>query len=371
MNKNVIRLLLATAIGIVVFSACGGKRQQRTMPTPTFKTIKISTRDITLSDKYTATIRGRQDIEIYPQVSGTLQQLCVSEGQRVSKGQTLFIIDQVPFRAALSTAEAGLEAAKAQEATAKLSLESKEKLFNEKIISNYDLQMARNTYLTAKAQVAQASAQVVNARNNLSYTVVKSPSNGVVGTLPFRQGALVGPTLPYALTTVSDNRQMYVYFSISENRLLELTRNSGSMEAAIASLPPVQLMLVDGSIYEQTGKIESASGIVDSKTGSVQLRAVFDNASGLLHSGGTGNVIVPTIYKGQIVIPATATIQTQDKYRVYVVDEKGVANERIITLHPQSDGKQCIVTSGLKEGEEIVSEGAGMVKKGQMVKPKK
>lgn len=367
MRKNIKFLLLTTFVGSTLLVSCG-KKQQGGMPTATFKTMKVEAQDITLSNKYSATIRGRQDIEVYPQVSGTLQQVCVTEGQQVNKGQTLFIIDQVPYQAALNTAKASLEAAKAQESTAKLNYDSRKTLFEQKVISDFDLQTAQNTYLSAKAQVAQATAQVVNAQNSLSYTVVKSPTNGVVGTLPFRQGALVGPTLPQPLTTVSDNREMYVYFSISESQLLQLTRTSGSTKAAIEAIPAVHLTLVDGSQYESAGKIESASGVVDASTGSVQLRAVFDNANGLLHSGSTGNVIVPTEYKNQIVVPTTATVQLQDKYRVYVVNKDGIAEERIVTLNPQSNGKQSIVTSGLKAGEEIVSEGAGMIKNGQKVK---
>ncbi len=339
------------------------------MPSATFKTVKIEKQDITLSNKYSATIRGRQDIDVYPQVGGTLQKLCVTEGQKVSKGQTLFIIDQVPYQAALNTAKASLEAAKASEATAKLNYESKKTLFEQNVVSDFDLQTANNTYLTAKAQVAQAQAQVINAQNSLSYTVVKSPANGVIGTLPYRQGALVGPSMPVALTTVSDNKQMYVYFSMGESQLLQLTRNSGSIEAAIKAMPEVQLTLVDGSTYETKGKVESVSGVVDRATGSVQMRAVFDNATGLLHSGSTGNVIIPTTYKDQIIIPVAATVQLQDKYRVFVVDNKGIASERIITINPQTNGNRYIVTSGLQIGEEIVSEGAGMVKNGQNVKP--
>ncbi len=368
MRNNAKILLLTALVSSTILSSCG-KKQQHAMPSATFKTVKIEKQDITLSNKYSATIRGRQDIDVYPQVGGTLQKLCVTEGQKVTKGQTLFIIDQVPYQAALNTAKASLEAAKAGEATAKLNYESKKTLFEQKVVSDFDLQTTYNTYLTAKAQVAQAQAQVVNAQNNLSYTVVKSPANGVVGTLPYRQGALVGPSIPVALTTVSDNQQMYVYFSMSESQLLQLTRNSGSVEAAIEAMPNVELTLVDGTTYETKGKVESVSGVVDRATGSVQIRAVFDNETGLLHSGSTGNVIIPTTYKEQIVIPTTATVQLQDKYRVFVVDNNGIANERIIAVNPQTDGGRYIVTDGLQIGEEIVSEGAGMVKNGQNVKP--
>jgi len=368
MRKNILFAMTATLAVVSLLSSCGGKKEQQAAAVVEFKTTKVAKENITLDAKYSATIRGRQDIEVYPQVAGTLQKLCVVEGQSVSKGQTLFIIDQVPYQAALNTAEAALKAAQAQEATAQLTYESRKQLFDKQVVSEYDLQTAQNTLLTAKASVAQAQAQVVNARNSLSYTVVKSPANGVVGTLPFRQGALVGPSMPQALTTVSDNNQMYVYFSITENQFLELTRKAGSAEKAVKEMPAVKLQLVDGSMYESTGTVETASGVVDRSTGSIQLRAVFDNAAHLLHSGSTGNVIVPIEYKDVLTVPAAGVVQTQDKYKVYVVDKEGVAHSKIINVMAQNNGKQFIVTEGLDEGMEIVAEGASMVKEDQKVK---
>lgn len=381
MKKNVKNMMFAALAGVVVLTGCG-KKEQGGLPAANFKTMKVEAKTVTMEDKYSATIRGRQDIDVYPQVSGTLQELRITEGEKVKKGQVLFIIDQVPYIAALNTAKASLEAAnstvttaQAAEATAKLNYESRKALYDQKVISDYDLQTARNSWQSAQAQVkqaqaqvAQAKAQLVNAQNSLSYTEVKSPTDGVVGTLPFRQGALVGPSMPTALTTVSDNSRMYVYFSINEAQLLEMARNSGSIDSAVAAMPDVTLQLVDGSTYGTTGRVESVSGVVDRSTGSVQMRAAFDNAQGLLHSGSTGNIILPVEHKGCIVVPTTATVQTQDKYRVFVVDEKGIAHERIVTLHPQQVNNERIVLSDLKAGEEIVSEGAGMVKEGQKVK---
>ena len=181
----------------------------------------IATTNREIPTNKSATIRGRQDIQIYPQVSGTISELRVAEGESVSKGQTLFIIDQVPYKAALQTAEANVAAAKASVATAQLTYDSKKELFAKNVVSQYDLSTAENTLLTAKAQLAQAEAQRVNAANNLSYTVVKAPSNGTVGQLPYRVGSLVSASIPQPLTTVSDNSEMYVYFSMSGNELLE------------------------------------------------------------------------------------------------------------------------------------------------------
>lgn len=329
----------------------------------------IATTDREIPSNYSASIRGRQDIEIYPQVSGTIFQLCVTEGQRVSNGQTLFIIDQVPYKAALQTAEANVAAAEASVATAQLTYDSKKELYARKVVSLFDLSTAENNLLTAKAQLAQAEAQRVNAANNLSYTVVKSPANGVVGTLPYRVGALVSASIPQPLTTVSDNSEMYVYFSMTENQLLDLTRRYGSIEETLKNMPDVELQLNDGSLYDQTGRIESISGVIDTSTGSVQLRAAFPNKGGLLHSGGSGNIILTTNYKDCIAIPQAATFELQDKVYVYKLVD-GKASSAPVQVASISNGTEYIVLSGLVPGDVIITEGVGLLREGTPVVPK-
>ena len=309
---------------------------------------------------------------IYPQVSGTISKVCVKEGgkRRVRQDTVkLTIIDQVPYKAALQTAKANVAAAEASVATAQLTYDSKKELFAKNVVSQFDLQTSQNNLLTAKSQLAQAEAQLVNAANNLSYTEVKSPSNGVVGVLPYRVGALLSASIPQPLTTVSDNSDMYVYFSLTENQLLDLTREYGSMDKALAALPNVQLVLNDGSLYSQEGRIESISGVIDTSTGSVQPRAVFPNPGRLLHSGSSGNVLLPHIYKNVVTVPQVATFELQDKKFVYKV-ENGVATSQNITVSPQSDGKNFIVTAGLTPGEVIVTEGVGLMREGTPIKPK-
>lgn len=328
-----------------------------------YAVMTIATTDREIPSNYSATIRGRQDIDIYPQVSGTIFELCVNEGQIVSKGQSLFIIDQVPYKAALQTAEANVAAAKAGVATAQLTYDSKKELYAKNVVSQFDLLTAENTLLTAKAQLAQAEAQRVNAANNLSYTVVKAPANGVVGTLPYRVGALVSASIPQPLTTVSDNSDMYVYFSMTENQLLNLTRQYGSIANTLKNMPDVQLVLNDGSVYDQTGRIESISGVIDTSTGSVQLRAVFPNKSGLLHSGGAGSVIVPNIHKDCVVVPQVATFELQNKVYVYKVED-GKAVSSMIDVEKINNGKEYIVKSGLTPGDVIVAEGVGLLREG-------
>lgn len=331
-----------------------------------YATMKVVATDKELSTSYSATIRGRQDIDIYPQASGTIEKLCVTEGQKVRREQLLFIIDQVPYKAALRTATANVEAARAALATAELSYNSNKELHAQKVVSEFSLKTAENSYLTAKAQLTQAEAQEVNARNNLSYTEVKSPSDGVVGALPYRAGALVSAGIVQPLTTVSDNSDMYVYFSMNENQLLALTRQYGSMDEALKNMPEVELRLNDNSVYDKKGIIESISGVIDRQTGTVVARVVFPNESRLLHSGASGTVVIPSIYKNCIVIPQGATVQLQDKTLVYkVVDGKAVS--ALISVAGVNNGREYVVLDGLKVGDEVVSEGAGLVREGTVV----
>lgn len=364
MKKRMMTASLAVLIGLVSMTSC--KKQQSQMVATPHKTMTVETQSRELTTNYSATIRGRQDIEIYPQVGGTLQKLCVTEGQRVKKGQILFIIDQVPYKAALTTAEANVKAAEAALATAQLNFDSRKRLYDQQVVSDFDLRKAENDLLSAKAALEQAKAQRINAANNLSYTTVMSPSDGVVGTLPYRQGALVGSAMTQPLTTVSDNDEMYVYFSMNETSLLEMIREYGSPEEAIKKMPSIQLQLSDGSILPDSGRVESISGVIDRTTGSVTLRAAFPNKNHLLHAGSSGNVIIPTYYNNCIVIPQEATVELQDKVLVYkVVDGKAQSTQ--ITVAPINDGREYIVLDGLKQGEMIIAEGAGLVREGTPV----
>lgn len=361
-------LFLLVPLMAAVFSSCGKSSSTQESVNYSIMTVKADT--VTLNELYSASIKGRQDIEIYPQVSGTITKVCVKEGQKVKKGQVLFIIDQVPYRAALQTAEANVSAARTNLETARLELDSKQMLFNEKVVSDYELSNAKNAYNVAQAQLKQAEAQAIQARNSLSYTTVSSPADGVVGTLPYRTGALVSPQLSQPMTTVSDNSQMYVYFSLSEKDLQSLIRQYGSMDKMLAGMPRVGLQLSDGTMYDGDGRIEAVSGVLNASTGSGQLRAVFENTDGVLLTGGTGNVILPHKLSEAISIPQSATYELQDKIFVYTVVD-GKAKSVPISVHPVSDGKTYTVTNGLKEGDIIVTSGVGMIKNGDAVNTQK
>ena len=342
---------MKTAIALWCIVAVGCKQSPVIQQSSGYTTMTVFTSEKTLSNNYSASIRGKQDIDIYPQVSGFITKLCVTEGESVKKGQVLFIIDQVPYQAALNTAIANVEAAKASVATAQLTYDSKQELYKNKVVSEFDLKTAYNTLLSAKAQLAQAEAQEINARNNLSYT------------------ALVSANLPKPLTTVSDNSEMYVYFSMTENQLLALTRQYGSKDKALENMPEIELQLNDKSLYPQTGKIETISGIIDQNTGTVSLRAAFPNEEQLLNSGGSGNVIIPVTYDNCVVIPQAATFEIQDRVFVFKVVD-GKTQSAPVEVTRVNGGQEYIVNAGLNSGDVIVAEGVGLLREGTPIEVK-
>lgn len=355
------------ALCSVVLSGCKDKEQSEDGQKQTWKLVEVQRSSTRVNHLYSAAIQGRQDIEIRPQVQGKIVELRVSEGERVHKGQTLFVIDPVPYRAALTQAAAQVKAARATLATAKLNYESRKRLFDAKVVSEHDLQTAHNSLLDAEAGEALALATEESARNNLSYTTVQSPSDGIIGVLPFRQGALVGPDIAQPLTTVSDNSLMHVYFSMDENGLLGLLRRYGSIDHATKEMDSVSLVLSDGGMYGRRGHIGSISGVINRSTGSVSLRADFPNPDRLLHSGATGNIQMVSQYENVLLIPQSSTVFLQDKTIVYkVVEGKAVATP--ITVNPSNNGREYIVENGLNAGDVIVAEGAGMVREGMDIK---
>ena len=368
-KERFVRYSFGILAGFLCLLASSCNQQPAMVASNEYNVLNVTKTTRKLSSNYSATIRGRQDIDIYPQVSGFITRLCVEEGQAVKKGQLLFVIDQVPYQAALQTALANVEAAQAALNTAKLTYDSKKVLFEQRVVSAFDKQTAENSWLSAKAQLAQMKALEMNARNNLSYTEVKSPANGVVGNLPYRVGALVSAGSPRPLTTISDNSDMYVYFSMTENQLLSLTRKYGSKAKALETMPEVELLLNDNSVYPEKGKIETISGVIDRSTGSVSLRAVFPNKEGLLFSGSSGNVVINTDRTDCIVIPQSATFEIQDKTFVYkIIDGKASSSE--VNVSRVNGGKEFIVEEGLNEGDLIVAEGVGILREGTPVTPK-
>ena len=331
-----------------------------------YKTLVVGPADRTLSRQFTASIKGRQSVEIRPQVSGTITQVCINEGAKVEKGQPLFVIDQVPYQAALETAVANVKSAEASVANARMTVDSKQVLYDNKVISDFDLQTSRNALQEAEAALAQAKAQETNARNDLSYTVVKSPVDGVTGMLPYRVGALVDASISEPLATVSDDAEMYVYFSMTENQILALVRQYGTLDETLKHMSDVELLLSDGQPYAHKGKVDAISGTIDSGTGAVSLRATFPNPERMLRNGGNGTVVFPYVRDSVLVIPQEVTYEIQDKIFAYrVVDGKATSTQ--ITVFPVNDGQEYIVEQGLAVGDTIVTEGAGLLQEGTII----
>lgn len=341
-------------------------------PAPTsqeggYKTMTVKKENRLLTNSYSAVVKGRQSVEIRPQVSGTITEICVKEGAKVRKGQVLFVIDQVPYKAALQTALANVKSAEAAVATARLTFDSKEELFKERVVSDFDRQTAQNSLLEAEASLAQAKANETNARNDLSYTVVRSPVDGVAGMSSYRVGALVNSSITTPLLTVSDDEEVYVYFSMTENQMLSLLRQYGSVDKALAGMPKVSLQLSDGVKYAHEGVIDAISGTIDTGTGAVSLRAVFPNPEGMLRNGSTATLVLPYTKENALVVPQEATFEIQDKVYVYKVNENGKAESAQVTVFPLNNGQEYIVESGLQEGEVIVAEGAGLIQENTQI----
>ena len=332
-----------------------------------YKTMTVKKENRLLTNSYSAVVKGRQSVEIRPQVSGTITDICVKEGVKVQKGQVLFVIDQVPYQAALQTAVANVKSAEAAVATARLTSDSKEELFKEKVVSDFDRQTARNSLLEAEASLAQAKAAETNARNDLSYTVVRSPVNGVAGMSSYRVGALVNSSITTPLLTVSDDEEIYVYFSLTENQILSLVRQYGSVEKALADMPKVSLLLSDGTTYAHEGTVDAISGTIDTETGAISLRAVFPNPEGMLRNGSTATLVLPYTKNDVMVVPQEATFEIQDKVYVYKVNKEGKAESAQVTVFPLNNGQEYIVESGLQEGDVIVAEGAGLIQENTQI----
>ena len=362
--KKFVYLAFALAL-----TACGGDKSAVPTSGNDYAVVTVQPSEATLNTSSPATIKGIQDIEIRPRIAGNIMKVLVDEGDFVRAGQPLFIIDKVQYEAAVKSAVAAIKVVEANIATQELTVKNKRMLHEKAIISQYDLETAENQLQSLKAQLAQSQAQLTDARNNLSYCTVTSPSDGVVGTIPYRVGSLVSSSSALPLTTVSNISKMYVYFSMTEKQMLDLTRENGGIVASIDKMPQVNLMLADGTQYSQPGTITAISGVIDQTTGSVQIRATFDNSGKVLRSGGTGSVLVPTHATDAIIIPQKATYEIQDKRYVYLVGKDNKVKNTEITVLPQNDGTNYVVTSGIKAGDRLVVEGVNSLKDGMQINP--
>lgn len=365
-NKKLIIKVLFSFLALFPMVSCHDNTASEQSEPEKHELLTVTARDYTINTEFPASIQGNQDIKIIPRVEGHLMGVYVKEGEPVREGQLLFRLDDATYRAAVEAADANVQMMTAALNRAQLEYDGKKTLRQKEIISDLELSFAESDLNVAKANLAAAKAALASARNDLSYTEIRSPSNGVVGRIPYRKGDLVGPSIQDGLTIVADNRQMRVYFSMTENAIMQYLSEYQSLSEAVKCFPEMQLQLSNGIVYDQTGHVESISGVVDERTGAVSVCARFDNPNGMLLSGGTGKVILPTALHNAIVIPQEATYDIQDKvYVVKVVEGKAVAS--MIQVESATDGKSYVVTDGLKAGEVIVAKGAGFVREGTRI----
>ena len=343
-----------TMLGVSVLTACGGGQSGTKMGDNEFTVMTAQTTSSNQTKTYPATIKGLQDIEIRPQVSGFIVKLCVDEGATVKRGQALFQIDPTQYKAAYNQAKAAVESAKANLETLKSTEANKKMLHEQKIVSDFEYQTAVNNLLSAKASLAQAEAALTSAKQNLDFCTVTSPSD---------------PSVVEPLTTVSQIGDMYVYFSMTEKQLLEMTKTGLSLKEQLESMPEVSLQLADGSIYSEKGRIDAVSGVIDQTTGSVSMRAIFPNNNNVLRSGGMANIIFPYVMENIIIIPQYATQEIQDKKFVYVLQADSTLKHTEVSISNLNDGKNYIVVGGLKAGQQIVVEGVQNLQEGQKIVP--
>lgn len=357
-TKTIKSIIVAT--GVLLFMSCGGKNQQQaTVPqAPSLKVSTLKKQDITIYNSYSTNIQGLQNVEIWPKVAGFVQNIYVEEGQKVKKGQLLFKLET-------QTLSQDAEAAKAAVNLAQVEVDKLVPLVEKNIISEVQLE-------TAKAQLEQAKSNYNSIAANIGYSNIVSPVNGYIGEIPYKVGALVSSTMGEPLSVVSDISSIRAYFSMTEKQLLQMKSEMADKGAPISSenTPEVELVMVNGETYPQKGKIAMVNNIINPTTGSVTLRADFDNPNQLLSSGSTGTIKVPSTYENTFVIPQFATVDLQGTKMVFILNDDNSVNTKPLNIVAQTD-KEFIVNEGLEEGSTIVTEGVSKLKDGQTINPVK
>lgn len=372
--KTAIQSIYLSLIAIIFFSSCGSDQKKGAAPAAqvqAYPVVMVNPISTSLETDYPATLEGIQNVDIRPKVDGFIEKIYVDEGAAVKKGQLLFTINAPQYEQLVRTANAAISSAEADVNAAQLQVNKTRPLVEKDIISKYDLESAELTLQSRKAALARTKAELVNARVNLGYTRITSPVDGMIGSIPFKTGSLVSGTSAQPLTTVSNISKVYAYFSMNEKQLLDFSRNykGKGLEAQIKNIPPVSLVLSDGSAYAENGKVESINGLINTNTGSVSLRATFTNPSMLLRSGASASVRIPQHLENALLIPQNSTIDLQGKKFVYVVDNKGLIKNTEVEIMELAKDNFYVVTKGLKAGDKIVLEGFQSLKDGMEIKP--
>ena len=362
MNKIVM-----FAAATMLLASCGGGGGRPSFGDNEYPVVTVGTSNTTMESSFPAIIKGVQDVEIHPKVQGFITQINVKEGQTVSAGQVLFVLDNVTYQAQVRQAQASVNTAKAACNTAQLNFENSQKLHENGVIGDFEFRSASNQYEQAKASLSQAEASLTSAKEMLNFCYVKSPAAGVVGSLPLKVGTLVSAS--NTLTTVSNISSMEVYFSMTEKDVLAMGKAEGGLTGAIKQMPAVQLKLADGTLYPQQGQVTKMSGVIDASTGSVQIIAVFPNPERVLKSGGSGAIIIPKSSSDAIIIPQSCVSEVQNKKFVYLLGKDNKVKYTEIKVDPQNDGNNYVVTEGLKTGDKYVTNGITKLTDGMEIVP--
>lgn len=361
---NLRTLYCGLFIGLLLTSCNDNKKPERENVVADYKVLTVSKKNIELYREFPVTIEGTENIEIYPKIEGFIEKVFVDEGEYVKKGQALFSLKAPEYEQALLSSNAAISSAKADVSSAKVNVEKARPLVEREIISKFELTSAENTLTAAKAALKQAQTNYSNAQTNLGYTKITAPVSGYIGSLPYKLGSLVNSNITEPLTTVSNIKQVYAYFSINEKTYLEFAK-----EGSLKNFDEVSLLLPDLTVFDQKGKIQTVSGQVDEETGSFNVRAIFDNPNNLLRTGNSATIKLPRTIEGTFLIPQSATYEIQDGVYVYLVNNQSQVQSTKITVTATNSGQAYIVTDGLKDGDQVVLEGISGLSSGKEIKP--
>lgn len=368
-------LHFAIVVLALALSACGSKTSESgsgaAAQPASYQTFTVEAQTVTLNSDYPATLQGEQNIEIRPKVDGFVDKIYIDEGSVVKKGQLLFTISAPQYQQDVNNYAAAINSAEADVNTAQLTVNKTRPLVEKQIISHYELESAELTLKIKQAALAQAKTSLNTAKINLGYTSIYSPVNGVVGSIPYKLGSLVSSTSTSPLTTISNIGKVYAYFSLNEKQLLNFSRDvkGKTLKEKLANTPTVSLLLADGTVYPEQGKIETINGLINTETGSASFRATFPNSLGLLRSGGSASVRIPELVKDGLLVPQKSTYELQGKKFVYVLGANNIVTSAEIEINELAAGQFYVVTNGLKVGDKVVYDGTSSLKDSTKITP--
>ncbi|WP_428228404.1 efflux RND transporter periplasmic adaptor subunit [Flavobacterium sp.] len=366
--KKIIAILFIGTLSII---SCNTKTTEQTESPKAYPTLTLKAQKASVSVEYPTTLEGEQTVEIRSKVDGYIEQVYVEEGSAVAKGQALFKIDANSYLQEVNNKKAAVLAAEASLETAAIQTKRTAALAEKKIINNYELTSAKNIERVKRAELSQANADLSSAKSKLAFTNIVSPINGVVGSLPFKIGSLVSSSAPDPLTTVANTKNIYAYFSLSQQQLNSfLSQYSGNqLKDKFKNMPEVSLVTADGETYSQKGKIQTLSGVLNASTGSANFKAVFPNREGKLWSGASATIVIPTQFEDAILVPKKAVFELQGRFFVFTTDAKNIVHNTEIKIRNTATEKEYVVTEGVKSGDIIVTDGIGNVRDGMKIAP--